>query len=86
MAHFWLTYGDANRLIGAIIIEAPTMLQARMEATVSGLDAGAPFAEGHPLSDKLMASVPPAKIGRMMSGSEAAQLIRLLQGRRAPRR
>jgi integrase len=29
MRHFWLTYGDANR-------------EARMDAVVSGLDAGAP--------------------------------------------
>jgi hypothetical protein len=85
MPHFWLTYGDANRLIGAIIIEAPSMSQARMDAAVSGLDAGAPFAEGHPLSAKLMASVPRAKIGRMMSGSEAAK-ISLLEGRRRPLR
>jgi hypothetical protein len=60
MPHFWLTYGDANRVIGAIIIEAPSMPQARTDAPASGLDAGAPFAEGHPLSAKLMASVPPA--------------------------
>jgi hypothetical protein len=86
MPHFWLTYGDANRVIGAIIIEAPSMLQARMDATVAGLDAGAPFAEGHPLSAKLMASVPPTKIGRMLSGSEAVRLISLLEGRRRPPR
>jgi hypothetical protein len=86
MPHFWLTYGDANRVIGAIIIEAPSMLQARTDAAASGLDAGAPFAEGHPLSAKLMASVPPAKIGRMMSASEAAKLISLLEGRRRPPR
>jgi hypothetical protein len=84
MPHFWLTYGDDNKVIGAIL-DAPSLLQARIDATVAGLDAGAPFAEGHPLSAKLVASVPPAKIGRIMSGSEAAQLIRLLEGRRASR-
>jgi hypothetical protein len=86
MAHFWLTYGDGNKVIGAIILEAPSMLQARTDAAASGLDAGAPFAEGHPLSAKLMASVPPTKIGRMMTGSEAARLIGLLEGRHRPRR
>jgi hypothetical protein len=86
MAHFWLTYGAGNKVIGAIILEAPSMLQARMDATVAGLDAGAPFVEGHPLGAELMASIPPAKIGRMMSGSEAAKLISLLEGRRRPPR
>jgi hypothetical protein len=86
MPHFWLTYGDANTLVGAIILEAPSMLQARTDAAMRGLDGGAPFAEGHPLSAKVMASVPSTKIGRMMSGSEAAKLISLLETRRKPRR
>jgi hypothetical protein len=86
MPHFWLTYGDANRIIGAIILEAPTMLQARMDAAVSGLDRGAPLAEGHHLSADLIASVPSTKIGQMISGAEAAQLLGLLKGRRRPQR
>jgi hypothetical protein len=72
MPDFWLTYGDANRIMGAIILEAPTMLQARMDAAVRGLDRGAPFAEGHHLNVDLIASVSSTKIGRMMSGAEAA--------------
>jgi hypothetical protein len=62
------------------------MLQARMDAAVRGLDRGAPFAEGHHLSVDLIASVSLTKIGRMMSGAEAAQLLRLLKGRRRPRK
>jgi hypothetical protein len=85
MPHFWLTYGKAGRIIGVVIIEAPTMVQARMYAAVGGIiDAGAPFVEGHKLSAKLMASIPPSQIDRKMSGAEAAQLIRLLEGRREP--
>jgi hypothetical protein len=84
--HFWLTYGDANRLVGALIIEAPSMSQARADAALHGLDGGAPFAEGHSLSAKLMASISSTKIGRMMSGSEAAKLITLLETRRKSRR
>jgi hypothetical protein len=86
MPHFWLTYGNANRIISAIILEAPTMLQARMDAAVRGLDRGAPFAEGHHLSADLIASVPSTKIGQMISGAEAAQLLGLLKGRRRPQR
>jgi hypothetical protein len=84
MPHFWLTYGDANSPVGAIIIEAPSMLQARTDAAARRLDAGAPFAEGHHLSADLMASVPSTKIGRMMSGVEAAQLMHQLKARRRP--
>jgi hypothetical protein len=28
MPHFWLTYGKAGRLIGVVIMEAPTLIQA----------------------------------------------------------
>jgi hypothetical protein len=84
--HFWLTYGDAKGIIGAIILEAPSMLQARRDAAVRGLDRGAPFAEGHYLSADLMASVSSTQIGRMMSGGQATQLMRLLKGRHAPRK
>ena len=30
MSHFWLTYGSADGLVGVVIMEAPSMLQARM--------------------------------------------------------
>jgi hypothetical protein len=52
----WLTYGRAGRLIGVVIMEAPTLIQARMDAAVEGIiDAGAHVVEGHKLSAKLMA-------------------------------
>jgi hypothetical protein len=66
-------------------LEAPTLIQARMNAAVEGIiDAGAPFVEGHKLSAKLMASVLPSQVGRRMSGAEAAELIRWLESRRKP--
>jgi hypothetical protein len=62
-------------------MEAPSLIQARMKAAVDGIiDAGAPFAEGH--ESKLMALVLPSQIGRKMSGAEAAELIRRLEGRK----
>jgi hypothetical protein len=76
--NFWLTYGDANRLVGVVIMEAPSMLLARMNAAVRDIAAGAPFAEGYELSARLMASVPPTQVGRMMSAAEAAELIQRL--------
>ena len=69
----------------AAIMEASTLMQARPNATVQGIvAAGAPFAEGHELSARLMASVPPTQVGRMMSGAEAAELLRRLEGRPKP--
>jgi hypothetical protein len=84
MPHFCMSYGDARRLVGVLIMEAPTLIQARMNAAVRGVDAGAPFTKGHHLSPNLMASVPPTQIGRMMSGAEATQLIHRLDARRRP--
>jgi hypothetical protein len=84
MPYFWLTYGSAGGLVGVVIMEAPSVLQARMNAAVRSIAAGAPFAEGHELSARLMASVPPTQVGRMLSGVEAGELIRRLDARPRP--
>jgi hypothetical protein len=85
ISYFWLTHGSADGLISAVIMQASTLMQARTNATVRGIvAAGAPFAEGHELSARLMASVPPTQVGRMMSGAEAAELLRRLEGRPRP--
>jgi hypothetical protein len=84
MPHFWLTYGSAGGLVGVVIMEAPSVLQARMNAAVCNIAAGAPFAEGHELSARLMASVPSTQVGRMLSGAEAGELIRRLDARHRP--
>jgi glutamate-1-semialdehyde aminotransferase len=84
MPHFMLTFGDPSRLpVGVVIIEAPSMHEAHVTAVVRRFAAGVPFGESHELSAKMMMSIPPALIGRMMSGAEATQLIiRLAEGRR----
>jgi hypothetical protein len=56
-----------------------TPLEARMNAAVRKIAAGLPFAEGHQLSPKLIALIPPTKFGRMLSRTEAMQLIRDLE-------
>jgi hypothetical protein len=81
MSYFWLTYGSADGLVSVVIMEAPSMLQARMNAALPSIAASAPFAEGHELSARLMASVPLTQVGRMLSGAEAAELIRRLDRR-----
>ena len=83
MPHFLLTFGDASRPpVRAVIIEAPSIFQARMTAVVRRLAPGVPFGERLKLTAKMMTAVPLDEIGRMMSGIEAAELIRrLVQGR-----
>ena len=44
--------------------------------------ADVPFGEAHELSAKMMTSMPPTQIGRMMSGAEAAKMIGRLVERR----
>ncbi len=61
------------------IMEAPSLLEARMNAAVRRIAAGLPFAEGHQLSPKLIALIPPTKIGRMLSRTETMELIRQLE-------
>jgi hypothetical protein len=83
MAHFWLTYRDGpGRLVGVVITDAPSLIQARIKAAVSGIDGGAPFAKGHLLGAELVALVPPTQIGRMLSGNEAAKLLARFEGRK----
>ena len=79
MPHFWLTYGDADKFAGVAIMEAPSILEARMSGAVRKIAAGLPFAEGHQLSPKLIALIPPTKIGRMLSRTETLELIRQLE-------
>jgi hypothetical protein len=76
MPHFLLTFGDTSRPpVGAVIIEAPSMFQARMTAVVRRLAPGVPFGECLKLSAGTRTAIPPQEIGKMMSGVEAAELI-----------
>ena len=83
MPHFLLTFGHARQpMAGIVIIEAPSMDQARMTAVVRRLAPGVPFGEGLKLSAKLVASIPPEQIGRMLSSEEMSQLmLRLVDSR-----
>jgi hypothetical protein len=80
MPHFWLTYRDGVRLIGVVIIEAPSLIQARLKAAAGGVEGGAPFAKGHLLGAEMVPLVPPTQIGRMLSGNEAAKLLARFEG------
>jgi hypothetical protein len=81
-----LTFGDACRPpVGAVIIEAPSMFQARITAVVRRLAPGVPFGESLKLTAKMTAVISPEEIGTMMSGVEAAELIlRIVRDRGRP--
>jgi hypothetical protein len=85
MPHFLLTFGHARQPVAGIaIIEAPSMDQARMTAVLKRFASGVPFGEGLKLSAKLVASIPPQQIGRMLSGDEMSRLMLRLVDSRIP--
>ena len=79
MPHFLLVCRESGRPVGVVIMEAPSMLEAYTNAQNL---ADVPFGEAHELSAKMMTSMPPTQIGRMMSGAEAAKMIGRLVERR----
>jgi hypothetical protein len=46
-----------------------------MNAVVRRFAPGVPFGNGYELSAKMMTAIPPIKVGRMLSGPNARQLI-----------
>jgi hypothetical protein len=74
MALFWLCYRESGQPSVAII-EAPSLIHARMRAALDGRDAGATFAEGHQLDADHAARVPRNRRGTMLSRDEAAALL-----------
>jgi hypothetical protein len=63
-----LTYNNRHgRLHGVFIIEAASLLSARMDAADSALDEGASFAEGQELDAARSARIPPGYVGMMLS-------------------
>lgn len=75
MALFWLAYRRGSKLAGVAIIEAPSLIHARMRAALDGLAAGLDFAEGHKLDARMMAALKPVEIGRMLAPSAAGKLL-----------
>jgi hypothetical protein len=75
-----------QRIVGhaAVIIEAPSMLQTRMAAVVRRLAPGVPFGDGVRLTARMMAKIPPERIGRILYGKAATHLI--LRFRKSRRR
>ncbi len=79
---WWLTYRRSNKAVGVVVIEAPSLIDARTRAAMEAVDAGADFAEGHKLDAALAALVPAEQLERMLSIEEANQLLKRLEEKR----
>jgi len=84
MALWWLTYRRSSEFAGVAIIEAASLIHARMRAALDGLDAGLQFAEGHKLDAKMTAALKPAEIGRMLTITTARRILKRFEGRPHP--
>ena len=60
------------------------MDEARMTAVLRRFAPGVPFGDGLKLSPKLVESIPPEQMGRMLSGDEASRLMLRLVHSRIP--
>jgi hypothetical protein len=76
---WWLTYRRDGELAGVVIVEGQALIDARMQASLKGLEDGVAFAEGHQLASKAM--VPAKAIGRMLSIAEAKTVLTQIDGR-----
>jgi hypothetical protein len=86
MPRFWLTYRDARRLVGVVIMDAPSLTHARMKVTFARDDEGLTFAGGRDLGAGLLRLVPLTHIGRLLSGAEVEKLLASFDRPTRPRR
>jgi hypothetical protein len=73
MRLYWLCYRHNNQ-VSVVIEPAPSLIHARLRASLHGLDEGT-FTEGHELDGKTEKQVPKAMIGRRLSQQEAKKLL-----------
>jgi hypothetical protein len=76
---WWLTYHRSGKVVGVVVIEAPSLIDARMRAALEAVEAGVDFAEGHELDASRSALVPAEQLERMLSIDEANQLLKRLE-------
>ena len=66
---FWLCYRADQAFVGSMFIEAPSLAQARLAATVAGVDPGFDC-EGFELDPRESAIVSRDLIGRLLDAEE----------------
>jgi len=67
-------------LHGVVIIEAASLIGARIGVADNALDKGTSFAEGHELAAARSARIPPGYVGMMLSRKEAAAMLDRIEG------
>jgi len=70
----WLVYRQGDT-ITVQIIEAYSLIEARLRADMATPGIGTHYVEGHELDEATAARVPKSMIGRMLKTAEAAKLL-----------
>jgi hypothetical protein len=70
MSHFRLCYRDPGQRFNVVIMEAPSMIHARLKAALAARDGGMIFTEGHELGAEM---APLVKPGRILAADEAME-------------
>jgi hypothetical protein len=82
---FWLNYRHADGLFaGATVIEASTLISARMAAAVYGLNDGLNFVSGRELDDASAHQIPENMIGRLLDDRDIRRLQQALMPKKPP--
>jgi hypothetical protein len=82
---FWLNYRHPDgRFAGATVIEASTLISARMAAAVYGLDDGLDLVSGHELDAETARQVPEGMIGRLLDDKALRKLQRTITPKKPP--
>jgi hypothetical protein len=82
MPHFRLCYRDSSQRFNVTVVEARSLIHARLRAVLGGQNGGMTFTEGHELSADMAPLVRP---GRVLSADEAMELFGQLEPRRRAR-
>jgi hypothetical protein len=81
---FYLNYENADRRAVAIV-QAWSLIEARMRAALAGLDAGMEFVSGNELDEASSQQIPKEMIGRLLDDRDLLRLQRSIVPKK-PRR
>lgn len=71
---WWVYFRRGDELVGAAIIEAPSLYHARTRVAVRGIGRPADFSGGKEVGTEQASLIPHDCIGRLLSPEEAQQL------------